>query len=159
VSIPPALARAEVERDITAAAAWACRHGWTLRADIDGLEVHAATYHPNAGRLLEVRAELDEYPALPAAWRCVTPGTIESPPSAWPLPGQIAGISGSIFHTNPCICAPWNRLAYAVNGGPHAEWTMTSWRTIASDSTKADHIADMLDQIHTHLTVSPGFQG
>jgi hypothetical protein len=157
VTLPPTLARAEVERDLVAAAAWARRHGWALRGDPDALELRASTYHPASKRLLEIRATLDEYPALPPAWRFVLPGTDESPPAAWPLAGQLAGVSGSIFHPNPCICAPWNRLAYTAHGGPHSEWVMASWRAIGGGSTKADHLADMLDQLHMHLSASPGF--
>lgn len=159
MTIPPTLARGEVVNDLAAAVAWARRHGWAIRGDPDALVLRAAAYHPAVQRLVEVRADLDDYPGLPPAWRFVVPGTDDSPPAAWPLPGQLAGISGSIFHTSPCICAPWNRLAYSAHGGPHGEWAMASWRTIAGGTTKADHLADMLDQIHMHLTVSPGLQG
>ncbi len=159
MSIPPTLARAEVERDLGAVASWARRHGWAFRGDLDALVLRAATYHPATGRLVEVRADLQDYPGLPPGWRFVLPGTDDSPPAAWPLPGQLPGVSGSIIHSNPCICAPWNRLAYSAHGGPHGEWAMTSWRTISGGTTKADHLPDMLDQIHMHLTVSPGFHG
>jgi hypothetical protein len=46
VTLPPTLARAEVERDLVAAAAWARRHGWALRGDPDALELRASTTIP-----------------------------------------------------------------------------------------------------------------
>ncbi|MFC0028006.1 hypothetical protein ACFFMM_00510 [Micromonospora chaiyaphumensis] len=64
---------------------------------------------------------------------------------------------GSIFHPNRLICAPWNRLAYAEHGGPHPDWgALTNWKTAGAGYTKADTLADMLSQIHLHLTLSPG---
>jgi len=159
VSSPPSFTRATVAAEHDAIVAWAERFGWTVTVDLDALVLRATTTHPKLGRALEVVASLAEYPAKPPAWRFVTPGTDDSPTSAWPSPGTMGGVSGSIFHTNPCICAPWNQLAYQVHGGPHADWTMTSWREITNGLTKADTLPDMLDQIHQHLAVSPGMQG
>jgi hypothetical protein len=161
VGLPLTLVKAAVEEEIAPAAAWATRHQWLLRARVDELTLRAATYHPAVSRIVEFRADLDDYPAFPPAWRCVTPGTDESPPSAWPIAGQLAGVSGSIFHPALVLCAPWNRLAYKDQNpnGVHEDWTIASWRTFGGGLTKADHLADMLDQIHLHLAASPGFNG
>jgi hypothetical protein len=158
VSSPPAFTRATVDIETPAIDAWCGRKGWTWRIELDELQLRAARYHPSTGRLVEVRAALEGYPALPPTWLFVVPGTDESPKHSWPAPGAQPGVSGSVFHTNPCLCAPWNRLAYGDHGGPHGEWTMTSWRQAAGDYTKADTLADMLDQIHQHLAASPGMQ-
>ena len=158
MSVPATVTRVAAEAEIASATAWATRHGWTLQWNPDALILNATTKHPAAERLVEVIAHLDDYRALPPAWRFVTPGTDESPRSAWPSAGELPGVSGSIFHTEPCVCAPWNRLAYKVHGGPHEDWTMTAWLTVGGGSSKADHLADMLDQLHQHLRVSPGFQ-
>lgn len=157
MTVPPGLTRATIDEELVPATQWARRHGWVLDLDADALELRAATYHPNVVRLVEVVAGLEGYPALPPAWMCVTPGTSDSPPTAWPIAGQLAGVSGSVFHPSHVFCAPWNRLAYKEHSGLHADWTMTSWRSYVSEYTKADHLADMLDQIHLHLGVSPGF--
>jgi hypothetical protein len=158
VSSPPSFTRATVAAEQDAIVAWAERFGWTFAIDPDGLVLRAGTMHPRLDRAIEVKAALAQYPALPPAWRFVTPGSDDSPASAWPAPGTMGGVSGSIFHTNPCVCAPWNRLAYQAHGGPHDDWTMTSWREITNGLSKADTLADMLDQIHQHLAVSPGMQ-
>lgn len=159
MSSPPSFTRATVAAEHDAIAAWAERFGWTVTVDLDALVLRAATTHPKLDRALQVLAALAEYPALPPAWRFVTSSTDDSPTSAWPSPGTMPCVSGSIFHTNPCICAPWNRLAYKVYNGPHEDWTMTAWRDITNGLTKADTLPDMLDQIHQHLAASPGMQG
>lgn len=158
MTVPATVTRATVEGELAAAVAWGNRHGWAMHWDADALLFRAANHHPAAGRLVEVTAALDGYRALPPAWRFVTPGTAESPRSAWPSPGHQPGLNSSIFHTTPCICAPWNRLAYNTHGGPHPEWTITSWWNVPGGLTKANRLADMLDQIHQHLRASPGFQ-
>lgn len=158
MSVPATVTRAAVEDEIVPAVAWARRRGWLIRWEPDSLTLRAASYHPAIGRLVEAFAALDGYPAAPPAWQFVVPATDEPSRSAWPAPGQQSGVSGSIFHPTPCICAPWNRLAYSAQGGPHGDWSMTSWRSVQGGQTKADHIADMLDQIHMHLQASPGLQ-
>jgi hypothetical protein len=77
--------------------------------------------------------------------------------ATFPTGGQIPGVTGSIFHPNRLICAPWSRPAYGEHGGPHSDWGgQTNWTSAATGYTKADTLADMLSQIAMHLAVSPG---
>lgn len=154
-ALPPTATRASVEDELDAARAWAARHGWLLHWNPETLVLRATTYHRPVGRLVEVIAQTDGYRGLPPAWTFVRPGTDDSVKAAFPAPGTVAGI-GSIFHSNPVICAPWNRLAYAENGGPHDNWSGPSAWLQVREVTTAHTIADMLSALDVHLRASPG---
>lgn len=153
MSVPALVTRAVLEDELGAVMSWATRRRWVAYGDCEGLRLRAATYR--AGKLVEFVAELDGYPALPPIWRVVDPGT-DQPSSAFPTPGTQPGVPGSIFHSNRLICAPWNQLAYKIHDGPHDDWQMTAWQEVVG-STRATTLVDMLDQIDSHLRVSPGF--
>ena len=147
MSVPDLVTRAVIEDEFGAVASWAARRGWVAYRDCERLRLRAATYHPS-GRLVEFLAELDGYPAIPPIWRVVEPGT-DQPASAFPAPGSQTGVSGSIFHSNRLICAPWNQLAYKTkHDGPHDNWTMAAWQEVTG-YTRATTLVDMLDQIHS----------
>jgi hypothetical protein len=150
--LPPATARATVEAELAGARAWATRHDWTMHWIPEDLVVRAATYHNPVHRLVEVVAICDSYRALPPAWRFVRPGSDESGGKWFPSAGP-----GSIFHGNEVICAPWNRLAYKVHGGPHDDWNEpAAWLQVTGGITLAHTIADILAIIDSHLRQSPG---
>jgi hypothetical protein len=157
-AVPAAVTRAVLADEVSAVAAWATRQkGWEAQTDMDGLRLSARTTHPATGIPLRIDADLDGYPGFPPAWRFVDPSTGQPLPQAFPRGGAIPGISGSIFHSNRVVCAPWNRLAYAEHGGPHGDWgALTNWKSAAPTYTKADTLADMLSQIALHLSASPG---
>lgn len=134
---------------------WASRHGWRIETDTASLTLDAAAVHPATQTAIVFHADLTGYPAVPPAWTCRS-GTGETAPSAFPVAGSRNGIPGSVFHPNGVICAPWNRLAYAVHGGPHNEWgELTGWKTVPGDVTQAHTLADMLTALALHLSASP----
>jgi hypothetical protein len=151
-----AATQAVVTAETPAIMAWATRSTWEVDLDLGALVLNAGTVHPVARTNVVFHAELEEYPVLPPAWTCRdADGAIA--PSVFPLAGSRPGVSGSIFHGNKLICAPWNRLAYAVHGGPHSDWTeLTVWKTIPGNVTQAHTLADMLATISIHLAASPG---
>ena len=158
-SLPPTAVRAIVESERPGAVAWAARHGWALTLQPDDLVLRSATYHPAVHRLVEFVAHLDDYKALPPAWRVVVPGTDDAAALAnFPKPGPDA----SIFHSNLVLCAPWNRLAYkSVNdAGPHNDWGgPEGWLNLGGNHTTAHTLGDMLASIDRFLRVSPGMMG
>jgi hypothetical protein len=97
----------------------------------------------------------EDYRAVPPTWRFVDPRT-DAAIGAAALP-QGALASGSVFHGNGVICAPWSRDAYGDRNGPHQDWTdATNWQTTAPQHTQANTIADMLARIFAEIQLSPG---
>jgi hypothetical protein len=156
--VPAAVTLAVLAQELPAAHRWAARHTWTLEADLNALRLTATTHHPGDHAELVLIGQCAGYRAVPPAWQFVDPRTGQPTPQAFPAPGPAAGGS-SIFHTTPVLCAPWNRLAYAENGGPHGDWaTAAGWLNVRN-TTQATTIADMLATIDAHLRSSPGRQG
>jgi hypothetical protein len=158
-SLPPTMARANVEAELDAARAWASRHNWTIDWSPDELLLRAATYHKPVHRLVELTADVGGYRAEPPAWRVVELGTNEPTVDHFPAATPSAGIAGSVFHGNKLICAPWNRLAYQEcnPSGPHGNWGgPTAWLQVG-EGPRATELAEMLELIHAHLRQSTGF--
>lgn len=154
--VPHEVTVAIVEDELAAVTSWCSRWGWSVTVDLDSLTFTFTTVHPTDGRPILLEANVAGYRALPPAWRFLDEAGA-STRSAFPAQG--AGPGGSVFHTQPVICAPWNRLAYQDAGGPHDDWGgATSWLTV-SGVTRATTIADMLAVVRVHLSASPGRMG
>jgi hypothetical protein len=128
-----------------------------LGVDLNTLQLTATTNHPVDRSELVLVGEFAGYRAVPPAWRFIDLATGQSTPHAFPAPGPSP--AGSIFHSMPVLCAPWNRLAYAETGGPHGDWgTAAGWLNV-HNTTQASTVADMLATIDAHLRSSPGRLG
>jgi hypothetical protein len=144
--------------EASAVTSLAARRGWAVVIDVDSLMLTATTTHPTCGAVVTFRADLSGYPALPPAWTCHD-ATGASPRSAYPAAGTRPCLNSSIFHSNPVICAPWNRLAYAEHAGPHGDWGgPANWKNVDTNLTQAQTLPDMLAALHLHLSASPGMQ-
>lgn len=156
---PPDITRVVIATDeLAAITAWANRYQWTVVVDLDALRLTATAPHPKTGQLVTFHCDFEGYPAQAPAWWC---GSAPSDKAGYPAPMNTAvpGLQGSIFHPNPCICAPWNRLAYSVHGGPHGDWgATTDWKQAAATSTQAHTLPDMLAALRLHLQHSPEMQ-
>ncbi|SDL17403.1 hypothetical protein SAMN05428985_110188 [Nocardioides sp. YR527] len=151
--------------ELPAITAWAERHGWEFNYDSITLRGRAVVEHPRVADLRVVFwFDASGYPnRQPPAWWCGGDGaTICTERAGYPRPSPTPPPGpphGSIFHTNPVICAPWNRLAYSIHGGPHADWpALAAWRTCGVGYTQAHTIADMLSALEIHLARSDGMQ-
>jgi hypothetical protein len=160
-----AVTEAVMASELPAVTAWASRSGWDVQYDAESFRGRALAPHPHVdGQVVVFWFAVDGYPnRQPPAWWCGGDGTVVSVNKAdYPRPptNPPAGPpEGSIFHTNPVICAPWNRLAYGVLQGPHSDWaTLAAWKTYATDKTQAHTIADMLSALSIHLGRSDGMQ-
>jgi hypothetical protein len=158
--VPEETTRTLLDGEAAAIEAWAARHGWSVEIDAVRLALAATVRHPADGSLLLIVADLHGYRAVPPAWRFVDPRTGQSGQSAFPAAGSLPGGKGSIFHSNAVLCAPWNRLAYQSEGGPHGDWAeLANWLNVPGDVTRAGNIAEMLSAINVHLGHSPGRLG
>ena len=156
---PPDITRVVITTDeLAAITSWATRSGWDVTVDLDALRLTATATHPVTSRAVVFHGDVEGYPTQAPAWWC---GDSPSDKSGYPAPMTTATpkLQGSIFHPNPCICAPWNRLAYTVHGGPHGDWgSTTDWKQAAATSTQAHTLPDMLATLRLHLQHSPGMQ-
>lgn len=157
--------KAVMADELPAITAWTARNGWDLTYNSESFTGRALVAHPHMDdQSVVFWFAVDGYPNLqPPAWWCGGDGTAVSVnkadyprPTAPPPPGPP---NGSIFHGNPVICAPWNRLAYAAHGGPHPDWpTLAAWKTYGAGYTQAHTIPDMLSALSIHLDRCDGMQ-
>lgn len=143
---------------IPAALAWARRRALELEYDEDRhiVRLRLEGPGPTTDSPLEpylILGEMDDFDVLPVLWRYVDPRT-----------GAIVGLAayprpagGSVLHPQGLICAPWSRLAYQTEGGPHGDWgQMTDWKTPRPPYTHAITIPDMLDRLNRETKRSVG---
>ena len=153
--VPKRVTQILVESEARIVDSWAQRNGWTVNINLERLEITAEVPHPKDNAPLFLHGDLSGYRAIPPAWRFVDEsGNVTKP--AFPSAGPVNGKS-SIFHGNVVICAPFNRLAYKIAGGPHEDWgEWTGWFVVTGDFAKAHTLAEMLSIINVHLQFSPG---
>lgn len=156
--IPAVATRSVVEAEMAAVNAWVASHpGWVADFTPDSLQLNLDTVHPAAGVPIRISADLSGYRAIPPAWRFTA--TPDGAAARFPTASTNNTIvTGSIFlEGQRVICAPWNRLAFKENDGPHQDWgALTNWTTAAPGYTHAEELADMVSQIALHLSLSPG---
>lgn len=152
--LPAEVTRPVVQSELATIEASGVRWGWQVETDLDLLLLRFTTTHPRDGKPVYLRADMNGYKAVPPAWEFThADGTTDR--TAWPTPGN--GPGGSIFHTHPVICAPWNRLAYKELGGVHSDWNgITNWLNVIGH-TRATTVPDMLNIIRVNLAASGGW--
>jgi hypothetical protein len=156
--IPRALTVAVIHgEELDPALEWARRAGVEILWDADSLVLRARLTQRNTGERFYLLGRLDGYKAVPPAWQfCDSTWGSPGLRQHYPAPASIPGI-GSIFHTNPVICAPFNRLAYQAHGGPHSDWGgPEQWLGAAPGYAHAETLADMLAIIARDLNYSSG---
>lgn len=148
---------ANVEHELPAMVAYAERHNWRVNWLPDTLAVVADGKHPADSQAVRIEADVTGYRAQPPAWAIGALGE-NSQLGAFPLGAPLPNRKSSIFHGNGVICAPFNRLAYKDNGGPHNDWGgPMKWLTVRGKVT-AFTLGEMLAVIVSHLKYSPGWK-
>ena len=150
-----------VESELVGARAWAERHRVPLEWLPDGLELRATLSQPETGDEYFLRARVGDYRELPPAWSFTDSNWKADPiQTLFPRPNTVTSGGASIFHTQPVICAPFNRLAYKFEGvqGPHGDWGgPANWLAAGKpNEVRADSLGDMLSVIYQHFLVTRG---
>lgn len=150
-----------VENELAGARGWAERHRVPLQWLPDALELRITLSQPESDDLYYLRARVDDYRELPPAWTFTdTEWKSEPRKEFFPRPQSLPLGRASIFHPQPVICAPFNRLAYKFDHvqGPHADWGgPATWLAAGQpNEVKAHYLADMLSVIQQHLAFSRG---
>jgi hypothetical protein len=138
-----------VSEELFGAARWAERHEVPLSWLADQLELRAILVQPETNELFYLRGQFGEYRALPPIWTFTDEGFTASPAAGWYPKPTVTRFGPSIFLSNPMvICAPFNRLAYAENNGPHRDWNgPLHWLSAGAGYVQAHFIGDMLQVI------------
>lgn len=148
--VPADVVRAVLKTELAAMESMARVSGWIVEARLDELLVRV-TMAAHTGEQYFLVAEFDGYKALPPALDFANQefkeiGAARFYPKA----------TDSLFHTAPCICAPFNRKAYrqyAVNG-PHSDWPIDQWAANKANGTNWSNLStfgDMLGAIYLRL--------
>lgn len=163
--VPIEQVRIHLDEEVPAAKAWASRRGAVLEWLPDLLEVRIMLTQPETNELFYLRGRFDGYRALPPAWS-FTDATWASSGMACHFPRQrtsrfgshmfIGGGVASSGGAAAVICAPFNRLAYSSERGPHADWALADWTGAGQGYVKALHLGDMLQAICRDFADSRG---
>lgn len=125
MSVATSVSWSIVEDELSATTLAAEAFGWEIDHSPDDLLFTArmTSRVDNEPYVLEFRC--DDYKELPPYIELIHPETGErGTPRAYPRNGR------SFFHTHPCICAPFNRKAYAGYAGIHGEWAIGNWMAL-----------------------------
>jgi hypothetical protein len=148
-----------LEDELPGAQTWAERHGDPLLWVPEALEVRVALTQPETKELFFLRGHFDDYREIAPAWT-FTDAVWTAPPRQQLFPRPAPPLSGgvSVFHPQPVICAPFNRLAYRQQNGPHNDWGgPANWLTAGRpNEVKAHYLGDMLSVMHQHFVVTRG---
>lgn len=139
MSVSQDVSRAHVEEEMGEARAWLQRAGLEPHWQPDPLilAVRMSSGVDKEEYIFEFK--LDDYRELPPSIELVHPvsgerGTRRCYPSG----------GNAYFHSQPVVCAPWNRRAYKVLGGPHADWEMKNWASYRPNQSRLGSILALL---------------
>jgi hypothetical protein len=145
-----------VEHELKAAEAWAMRRKLQLVWISEHLLVRVELNRPEIGDPFYLEGDFAGYRVVPPAWRFTDSAWTRSASVDYPA-ATSTPFGGSIFHSKPVICVPFNRLAYSDHGGPHNDWGgPTNWLSAGIGYVRAHTLGDMLSVIHRDFSFSQG---
>lgn len=168
--LPAEETRIVIEPEIRAAQAWAERHGISFTWLPESLEARVNLAQPKTGATFHLRGRFPDYRAFAPEW-LFTDSTWSMSDRLVDAPEPVQTPYGaSIFLSykgRAIICAPFNRLAYACEGGPHGDWKgpsewMDAGRNKAGQEQKivrGDTVGDMLQAIYRDFSFTEGRMG
>jgi hypothetical protein len=165
--VPAEQVRIHLHQELPAAQAWAARRGFLLEWDSDLLEVRVTLSQAETNEAFFLRGRFDGYRALPPSWSFTdatwaTTGVMSHfPRQRTNRFGSAMFISGGMATTGAAavICAPFNRLAYGTERGPHTDWSLADWTRAGQGYVKALHLGDMLQAIARDFADTRGRMG
>ena len=158
--LPERVTAAAFTSELEAACEWARREQVQLDCSLPEKLLCATFVRGDSSEHFYVRGRFDGYKALPPIWEWCDANWSNagerrlSPDAA----GTAHGSSMFLDHRGTAIiCAPFNRLAYAVHNGPHSNWgELTHWMTVRRGVVYAVTIADMLHTIARDFRYTTG---
>lgn len=154
--LPKKTTVAIVEHELEGAQAWAERRGVLLEWLPAMLELRVTIAQPETNEAFYLRGRFNNYREEPPAWLFCGPDWGDGVQKRFfPKPGRSP--IGSMLHSQPVICAPFNLLAYKDHSGPHSDWGgPAQWITPKGRYVHAVTIGDMLQAIARDVHYSRG---
>lgn len=149
-----------VKGELANARPWAERKGLELNWEPDDLRLRTVMTQEEMDEPFYLQGVFDDYKETAPAWEFYDSswsigGQQQHYPSTSPCP-----FGSSIFHSDPFICVPFNRLAYEECGGRHSDWGGPgNWLNVEGGNSHATRIGGMLQQIYRHLRKTRGRMG
>ena len=147
---------ATLEAELPGALEWGGRHGVFLESLLPETRIlRAVMTQEESEEKYFLQGCFDRYKELPPVWDWRDESWTESShPNLSPKPvSTICGASMFLRHgsegiVRAIICAPFNRLAFGTEGGPHNDWgNPAQWTTPRRPWVYAVIIGDMLQAI------------
>ena len=161
--LSPRVTAAAFASELEGASEWAKREHVKLEILVPQNLVRAVFVQESSGEEFFLQGRFDGYKELPPVWEWCNsdwsdPGNKRLSPEAAQTP---YGSSMFLAKDNKAIiCAPFNRLAFKVHGGPHRDWgELSHWMTAADRYVYAATIGDMLHLIKRDFRHTAGRMG
>lgn len=152
MSVPSAVILDAIQQELPTVAAYAAALGLELDASElaeDSLSFYV-TFKNGDDTPFYCEFDCSDYPLFPP--------TIEFLDKERTLRGE-RSLYPAGFHPTPCVCARYNRKAYADVGGPHSDWRLIDWRLATPNGGPIDSLAMMVSDLHAKISVSRGRLG
>lgn len=152
MSVPAALSLETVCGELPGVAAYAAAAGLALDASAiaEGTPRFYVTFLNASGEGFTAEVDCRDYPMYPPTIEFVDASrTSRGTPVLYP-----AG-----FHGMPCVCARYNRKAYAERGGPHGDWRLVDWQLPTGNGVALDTLAMIVSDLHSKISQSMGRLG
>lgn len=133
------------------------KKGFEANYEIETLRLKIKIRQKSTSEIFYLIGEFENYPALPPKWYFSDEKwNLKNERIFYPKPTN-SKFGSSIFHTNPVLCAPFNRLAYQQEGGPHNDWGgLANWKNVQGQMAKATTVADMIALIYRDFSITTG---
>ena len=158
--LPHRVTSAILAEELGAARAWAHQENVSLAADVPQRLIRAVFTREESGEKFFLLGKFDNYKEVPPSWQwCDVDWTNGGDKPLSPNAAQTPhGSSMFLDHKGTAvICAPFNRLAFSANAGPHKDWgELSNWMSAGHNFVYAATIADMLDVIARDFRHSSG---
>ena len=158
--IPERVTAAVLASELDAAYEWARREQVELDCSLPEKLLRATFVRGGSSEYFYLRGRFDGYKGLPPIWQwCDASWSNAGDRRFSPDPAQtVHGSSMFLDHRGTAIiCAPFNRIAYAVHNGPHGDWgDLAHWMTAGRRVVYAVTIADMLHTIARDFRYTTG---
>ncbi len=156
--VDPAISLSIVRSELTQCHEDAVRYGWVISEIDEGNQLFTATMEaPIDGERYILEVRFDNYKEWPLYLEFIDPVTKQrGTKNAYPLN---EGSNSSFFHSQPCICSPCSRKAYAGFSNVHGDWTnLQGWQYHEKTGELKD-IGAILRAIYFRISTKDYYRG